>query len=1589
MNGSAASVCLFLFIVSIIEERGQGVPIYSRLRPAGSLRVADSGSVQQRRRQAKPSPLRNSRKPVCNQAKLRTWNPSKHDRCRERRPLIAPLSTLCFQGEWGRGKGVRGVPGEGLDGLLSLSRRGLRAVGVSGQNGRAFGVATVVPSVSAFVFAPFRRLLQLFGAGFKGEGCFFVGWCLRLVDHERNLTGTLIIGSFSANKTQGFHQHYLSLQIGQAGGEGGDKETPIEIHNVFPGSPDPQRCPPFKQIPLPPHSTDRVVEDDEFEDDFSFEDLQSFKPTRKHTAPEELSPPPTVSTLTDDVKILWDGRDISKRSLVRLKSPNRVQSVKWISREFGSISLTRTTVEVDVCINGRKFSCISSLVPPAVHKRDMETVTQHVADVMDVGLPHASSPDTEGKGGGLRLPSLSEDGGASGFLSAPPSVAEKEEGSPDSLPPVKKAVEVLKRVRRASRRTVDSALLRLAAETYARLRRFDVNGRGTSFPSSSMPPVGRLGRGGEEGDVAAEGLDEFVYDNLHEDAVGEGGEGEEDSSEEEEESVFPFASVSRLFRSTKKKMKAWVRKWRRNLAGYVREKSKSSADRAFRVLSIQKGVRLTGRGSALSSAEGWLGKTPFLPCRYEWKSLRAPTLYGISKSGVQALMGGSDGGPLRNEENVGVSVSSQVDSLSVPPAVNVSSSPPSFSPSSSLLPPDSSTALDTQGGPVSSSIEASAESSPGAERTGRVEGAQWVEENGVSVDGVERREGRPAEPCDATVSSVSVSRHISSTDFSFSEKKVEKEQAVETDRQGMRGRGGESVEEPTEEKNENPTVSSSPHDRPSSQDSLRASDSRWEGGSFVVGHEGEGGMGVWEAGGDNSQSVKGPTIEEMPLQKHKTLTALSFPPALSGSFDVRAVSGGGGVTQKSIEVEAPTVFSDSLQGEADKEGEEGKVERERKTVPRQIPASTNHQTKRKGRRRKRLTVRPISQERARELGCTMPAYLHVEANWGDFFPSEWVWAQGHAPPLPRSSRARRNAETFLSASPTTSLTVSPDLPAVSAADPLPSANLSQSQNDSAEAFPQAHTQQTDEQEEETQGQVETQAASIERRLASNREKEKESQTPVIEDTGIFSGWGRSKDQSKGDEGGEKSGQEGNENEGGKDEEAEREGETENGQSEGGGDDVSGSAGPSSSSSPPSSSGHSPQKKKGRQREWLRDRREVVRAQRKKRREKRISEGRASFVLTGGKFRVGPLALSTWLVSYRSENVDWIFRTTDGDSVTSAIDVQKGVLRIEAKSRPLVPSLFQVMPTRRRLMLTVQMPQEGKKSLGELREGPRIFYPTPEGFKEDPGCVEAQTAVAEAESFIEDPASGRSFLLERCKVPLCALEFGGELAPVRLSSSSSSETREQPAGGGAGEDERGASGEDTDSTPPVEEEKEKEDESSVEEEEDTPPNEGEDPLGGEDEGGGDEGSPESGEDGEEEEEEKGEAEIGEEAAGEVSGASKGPAEGGDRKDEGNFKLTRGPISSLCAHSQDSDSGVGQTRHGGERYENFPLLRERELKSHLRGTVAAHSGDPQKAAQVGMEAPDEESFLPPSPFDIRAKGRKKEEVSQQEFSESASR
>lgn len=139
----------------------------------------------------------------------------------------------------------------------------------------------------------------------------------------------------------------------------------------------------------------------------------------------------------------------------------------------------------------------------------------------------------------------------------------------------------------------------------------------------------------------------------------------------------------------------------------------------------------------------------------------------------------------------------------------------------------------------------------------------------------------------------------------------------------------------------------------------------------------------------------------------------------------------------------------------------------------------------------------------------------------------------------------------------------------------------------------------------------------------------------------------------------------------------------------------------------------------------------------------------AFVAVGGRFRVGVLPLRTWIIALRLEGLRWDFRTVHLDSVRARLEALPRTARgnssatLDAVSRDGT----------RRVLISVHAPA------GDF--GAPVSVPTPAGFSDAPGCVEAHTATLRVKCFRWDGAAWA--WVRDADMRMAALEFGGRNA----------------------------------------------------------------------------------------------------------------------------------------------------------------------------------------------------------------------------------
>lgn len=131
------------------------------------------------------------------------------------------------------------------------------------------------------------------------------------------------------------------------------------------------------------------------------------------------------------------------------------------------------------------------------------------------------------------------------------------------------------------------------------------------------------------------------------------------------------------------------------------------------------------------------------------------------------------------------------------------------------------------------------------------------------------------------------------------------------------------------------------------------------------------------------------------------------------------------------------------------------------------------------------------------------------------------------------------------------------------------------------------------------------------------------------------------------------------------------------------------------------------------------------------------DGKTQLVLTGGAFTIAGVTTRQFILAYRSRSFQWNFRSIDVDRISASVDACQNKLQLTAKT-PL---------GHRHLELTVSAPADTFSD--------PLFFPTPNGWSNDPGSVESYMATASITLF---DRSGNQ--LETVSIPQTALEFGG-------------------------------------------------------------------------------------------------------------------------------------------------------------------------------------------------------------------------------------
>ena len=149
---------------------------------------------------------------------------------------------------------------------------------------------------------------------------------------------------------------------------------------------------------------------------------------------------------------------------------------------------------------------------------------------------------------------------------------------------------------------------------------------------------------------------------------------------------------------------------------------------------------------------------------------------------------------------------------------------------------------------------------------------------------------------------------------------------------------------------------------------------------------------------------------------------------------------------------------------------------------------------------------------------------------------------------------------------------------------------------------------------------------------------------------------------------------------------------------------------------------------------------------------------ASFSLVGGNFKIGAISPMNFIIYYRTNNLKFIYRSTDLHKFQYSIDGIDGFVSIVATKRVS-------LVVRHQLKLTV-------KAKGNINDnttfGPAVYIPTPLGFMNSPGCRETYTGVAELECYEYTVGNYRNKkLIASSNFDLTALEFGGSFINKKI------------------------------------------------------------------------------------------------------------------------------------------------------------------------------------------------------------------------------
>ncbi|CAM9964622.1 unnamed protein product [Discosporangium mesarthrocarpum] len=137
------------------------------------------------------------------------------------------------------------------------------------------------------------------------------------------------------------------------------------------------------------------------------------------------------------------------------------------------------------------------------------------------------------------------------------------------------------------------------------------------------------------------------------------------------------------------------------------------------------------------------------------------------------------------------------------------------------------------------------------------------------------------------------------------------------------------------------------------------------------------------------------------------------------------------------------------------------------------------------------------------------------------------------------------------------------------------------------------------------------------------------------------------------------------------------------------------------------------------------------------------ESGVKFVMTGGKFLIGPLTTNSFLIGYRSALHTWDFRNTDLDRIQASWSVSDGQMEVIARS-----------PMGGRVL-------EARLYSAERSFGDQFYVPGDNGWTNQPGAMESHNVTAKFRLYKRKAPYLSRQLVEEAEVTMAVLEFGGE------------------------------------------------------------------------------------------------------------------------------------------------------------------------------------------------------------------------------------